>query len=151
MMLWKHQSMQPIWKPKCSRCSRLLSSYVCKGRRTVPLGAPCFQSSASLVSSGGGMNLDQMLGRVTHAPSFPRARIVGALLGLDMFAADGCSSLNVAQMYGRLSFGSRWILCIVGRLLGSLLYGQCLSSKRAMHSSHGRPDLCSVSNHCLVS
>jgi len=51
-----------------------------------------------------------MLGRVTHAPSFPRARTVGALLGLDMFAADGCSSLGVAQ---------RQYACaeIVGRLL----------------------------------
>ena len=56
------------------------------------------------------MNLDQMLGRVTHAPSFPRARIVGALLGLDMFDVDGCSSLGVAQRHEGHSFGSRRML-----------------------------------------
>ena len=56
------------------------------------------------------MNLDQMLGRVTHAPSFPRARIVGALLGLDMFDVDGCSSLSVAQRQVRRSLGSLVVL-----------------------------------------
>jgi hypothetical protein len=64
-----------------------------------------------------------MLGRVMHAPSFPRARTVGALLGLDMFAADGCSSLNVAQMHGRLSLARTGCLCRDSRTApGSLLY-----------------------------
>jgi len=75
-----------------------------------------------------------MLGGVTHAPSFTIARTAGALLDLDMFAADGCSSMDVAQWHGKSS--AMLVQIIVGRLFWLDPLFISAHTKGSIHPSH---------------